>query len=214
MADGLVAHQAAMRLRQQHGMLLSTIDRTALDPAPSTEHGISHLAAQRSQATADLVLSTFANDDAAADRAVTLMAEWIDQRALVRILSFGNGATAVGVPAHHLAQAGARVVIEGGMLPATDPVHGGGLVAVIADGDCDSAADMLYDYRRANRDLKIVGVGPANIVAVAECCDAFLGWPPEDAAFPVNGHGIAQILDTVVVQAVRALGRMRWPAYG
>lgn len=206
-----MAQQAAARLRAQHATLLSTINDISIDLRRPTDHAVVDALIKRSDAIRDLVVRSTDDTSATFQRAVQLVAEWIDEKALVRITGFGEGRPATAIPAHRLAQMGARIHVDSATLPRPDPLRGGGMIVVFDIDTIPAVTECLIGVRRTNRDLDILGIGPVTATAIGANCDVYVAVPASPADGPyedrtIDGHVLAQILDTLIHHASHLLG--------
>lgn len=209
-----IAEQAAARLRKAHGALFSVVTPMAMPSQPSADTGTADVLRTRSLAIQRTVARFAYELRDECERAAGLFADWIDQRALVRLIASGGGRAAVLMSARRLAAAGARVQFDDDVLPVPDPLHGGGVVAVFDNDDVAAVSAQLARYRGANRDLGTLAIGISEASSIGEHCDALV-WlalarsaEPYESAADVDAHVISQVLDALVVQAMLILGRV------
>ena len=217
MAPDSFAERATSRLRRQHGALLASGTPTRITPQPPAQDALLDVVQSRANAVAQMAVTSFATSLAEAERAVELLASWMEQRAIIRIIDAGGSPLAAGLAARRLFAGGARVHMQQQIVPIPPAINGGGIIALCGDGHPDAIVGLLRSARGRNRDIKIVGIGSSAAVDVAELCDAFVGVQSivddsQDLALDLQSHVVAHVLDSLVVYAGRTLGytALRW----
>jgi hypothetical protein len=209
---------AKEKLRTRHGALFASI-KTAEYRMPLPEQPqLLDLIKARAEAVRQLTMQAIENAPLAAQEAAALFASWMDERALVRIVGTEHDRLAATLPARRLFAGGARVHIQGDTLPMPHSLSGGGIIAVTTGEQAYTVSATLYQYRRKNRDIKIIGLGfdPKN--RIAEVCDTFIAVPAgaysrgQSSQASIHAQVIAQLLDSFVLFAGRTLGytEKRW----
>lgn len=177
-----------------------------------------NLVKARTEAVQQLTVQAIENAPLAAQEAATLFASWMDERAVVRVIGTEQGRLAATLPARRLFVGGARVHIQGDSLPMPHSLSGGGIIAVATGEQEHAVSAALYQHRRKNRDIKIMGLGfdPKN--RIAEICDTFIAVPAgansreQSSQASIHAQVIAQLLDSLVLFAGGTLGytEKRW----
>lgn len=172
------------------------------------------LSAARLSAINEIVMAVIQTEPEAVERFVKLLAEWMFDRAPVRVLGAGRARLAAAIPANRLSHGGARVYLQDADMPMPHSLHGGGILAASASGRTRSVLEALGAARRKNRDVTILGVAAREANDFGALCDVFLPLdrlepsrePRLTALADLQEQAISQLLDILVVAAGRRLG--------
>lgn len=168
----------------------------------------------RSQAiTSALVRTVEANRDAVW-KAHQVLAAWMREGAVVRVLGAGRALLAATLAANRLAHGGAQVSIMGGVVPMPNSCRGGGIIAASASGRTQAVLEAMAIARNNNPDITTIGIADREAEAFRDLCDIFIGIyePVLIVENPLSAMAdqeellIADLLDGLVVLAGESIG--------
>lgn len=204
---------AAAKLRAHHGALFADIKTNKYRMQLLEEIRVLDLIQTRAETTNRLTAQAVEGAPEAAQEATVLLGRWMDRRSVVRVIGAGRGLLAASMAAHRLSAGGARVHAIGDILPMPHSLRGGGIVAVITEGQAEAIARLLIKVRKKNRDIKILGIGYDSSNQFTEVCDIFIPIPidrqgprSDETVIDVQEYVVAEILDALVLFAGRELG--------
>lgn len=215
-SEGNYAARAVDQLRQRHGHLVAGIVASKAAPAAAPEGGISDLALRRTSSATNGALSALEKSPIAAQSASRLFADWMNERAVVRVIGYGQARLAATVAVHNLLEGGARVAVQDDLLPTPSSLSGGGIIAVCVGDEFDIVQERLQQVRNRNRDIRIVAlsVGDEDFADYADVHIAMslanrvdLGHEPSVAVY-----AMMHLIDALVMHAGQSLGytETRW----
>ena len=167
---------------------------------------------------AEFMAATLSADMRNIDRAVKLVAVWMENRTIVRVLGAGRALLAGSMPGNRLAHAGVQVSFMGGMVPMPNSRRGGGIIACSASGKTEAVLQAMHigkEYaREAEQTIKILGIASHEATQFEELCDVFVGihvpkseYPnPLSALADTEEYVISELLDGIVVKAGQEIG--------
>lgn len=163
--------------------------------------------------TSALVRTVEANRDAVW-KAHQVLATWMREGAVVRVLGAGRALLAATLAANRLAHGGAQVSIMGGVVPMPNSCRGGGIIAASASGRTQAVLEAMTIARTNNPDITIIGIADREAAAFRDLCDIFIGIyepvlvveNPLSALADQEELLIADLLDGLVVLAGESIG--------
>jgi D-arabinose 5-phosphate isomerase GutQ len=200
-------------LRDRHGELLAAARPPVAIPHLQEESTILLAISSRLDATKDQLVATVEQSAGQIDKAVTILASWMDQRAVVRVLGAGRARLAAAIPAHRLSHGGARVYIQDSLVPMPHSLVGGGILAASASGQTPSVLEALRAAKENNKEIQCVGIAKHDARVFSSLCDVFIGIQPArrhrnplSALADTEEYIISELLDALVVAAGHRLG--------
>lgn len=204
MAIDLLAARAAAKLRHHHAALVSEIVTTARDTRLRSERRVIERIEQRIREINSAVALSLAESEQDADRASSLLGDWIRNKAPIRLIGVGAGLAALAIPAHRLASAGARVSFDGGLIGSPHPLRGGSIIAVsLSEGDEATIAETTRAALETNRELQVIALGrlAADALTGAGHVRLPLVWSPTGDEWCLP-HVASGILDALILHAL------------
>jgi hypothetical protein len=200
------SQRAVREIRARHGALFADIHTHRAAVQPATEFGFVDFIRQRNQAVHELTIATVGQAPIIARDATRLLAMWMDRRGVVRLMGTPHALRSARVASQRLIDGGARVITPHGLSPPQDILHGGGIIALATSDKNNELAGLVENARIANRDVKILGLGPIGLSRLANSCNLFLGIPTvgitsRGATYGTEEHVIAELLDALIVFA-------------
>lgn len=161
-----------------------------------------------------LVIQTLASNLASVDKAVQLLATWMREKEVVRVIGAGRALLAGSMPGNRLAHAGVRISFMGGMVPLPNSRERGGIIAGSASGKTEAVLQAMEVAKRLNPNIVTLGIAARNAKKFESLCDVFIGIEARPSSYPnplsaladLEEYVISEILDGLVVLAGKTLG--------
>ena len=204
--------KAAERLRSSHPAVFASITTWDASVPRAVEQSLGSEIVRRLEHIHLQVRTAVENNETALSQAVQQIAQWMDDRAIVRVLGAGRARLAAAIPANRLAHGGARVYMQDSIVPMPHSLHGGGIIAASASGQTPSVLSALAQARHKNREIRVVGIAAADALRFKDNCDVFIALPGKSAhdglsaLADIDEYAISELLDAIVVAAGRSLG--------
>ncbi len=207
-------NESAELLRRTHRALFEGIAVPKVPAVENVELELHRQIERRLDLIHFQIKATVAANQFAIEAAVEQFSRWMDERAIVRVLGAGRARLAAAIPANRLAHGGARVYLDGAMVPMPHSLHGGGIIAASASGQTPSVLSAVSQAKDRNKDIQIVGIAARNADRLAEMCNVFIGISPVSQAdreslsalADIEEYSISELLDALVVAAGKRLG--------
>jgi D-arabinose 5-phosphate isomerase GutQ len=179
-----------------------------------TDASIEAMLIARVQAIAYAVTHTSIRNPRKLTQAGNLLAKWIKERKIIRIVGAGRALLSGSMPGNRLAHGGAIVSYMGGMVPMPNSIQEGGIIACSASGKTKPVLEAMDIAKKNNPKIKIIGLAKHDAKVFEKLCDVFIGidTPPTPFQNPLSAladteeYVIAEILDGLVVWAGKSIG--------
>lgn len=168
----------------------------------------------RVHAISHVVALTCMRNYEALDKATELIADWMKNNSIVRILGAGRALLAGSMPANRLAHGGAQVSFMGGMVPMPNSALGGGIISCSASGKTKAVIEAMEVAKQNNPAIIIIGMAQHDANEFQKLCDVYIGIHassskyenPLSALADTEEYVISEILDALIVMAGKKLG--------
>jgi len=210
-----------MDIRAGYGPIIDQIGIASVT-APPARLGVEDLISdlkQRIQSIAQSTILTTKQFQSKVEQAVQCFSDWMVRENIVRIIGAGRARLAASIPAHRLAHGGARVYIQGSIVPMPHDIKGGGVIAVSASGRTTTVLSDLRELKRkrtstshARLPFTVIGIARHDATEFSRLCDIFIGVRldrkpnPLQALADTEEYVISMLLDALVVAAGKRAG--------
>lgn len=174
----------------------------------SGNNSILHDLHGRVSSIADCVHETISENQEQVEKVARLFLRWMNDGTIVRVIGAGRARLAAAVPANRLAHGGARVFVQGDVIPMPHSINGGGIIAASASGKTEAVLRILREVKQDHYHISVVGIARHDAIDFRNYCDHFIGLRdnssvpnPLSALADVGELCIAEVLDAIVVAA-------------
>lgn len=146
-------------------------------------------------------------------KAIKLLQTWMRRGTNVRIIGAGRARLAGTLPANRLAHGGARVSVEGSLVPMPHSITAGGIIAVSASGKTPNVLEVIKNVYTNRPNIKIIGIASIDAHEFKQYCHTFIGIKlepnfenPLQALADIKELVILEVLDAIIVGAGKLSG--------
>ena len=146
-------------------------------------------------------------------KAIKLLQTWMRRGINVRIIGAGRAKLAGALPANRLAHGGARISVEGSIVPMPHSITAGGIIAVSASGKTPNVLEVIKNVYTKRPNIEIIGIASNDAQEFKQYCHTFIGIKlepnldnPLRALADIKEIVILEVLDAIIVGAGKLAG--------
>lgn len=187
---------------------LGIADRSSDDKSNEKIQSLARICV-RIHSISDAIIRTIENNQASILEATELLAQWMKEGDVIRVIGAGRALMASTLSANRLAHGGAQVSLMGSAIPMPNSERGGGVIAASASGKTKPVIEAMEVAKENNPEIIIIGIADNCAETFQDYCDVFIGIhkPVLKVSNPLSALAdqeeliITELLDAITVLA-------------